>query len=86
VGVVVVVVTIMLVTSVLLVVLLVGLFQQLRVLARSLQELNAAVAPGLEAIQRGSDEAQRRLEALAEQQARIQGARPNQGAGARLRR
>jgi predicted PurR-regulated permease PerM len=85
VGVVVVVVTIMLVTSVLLVVLLVGLFRQLRVVARSLQELNAAVAPGLEAVQRGSDQAQRRLDALAELQARIQQERPNARPGARLR-
>ena len=76
----------MLVTSVLLVVLLIGLFRQLRVLVRSLFELNAAMAPKLEVIQRGSDEAQRRLDALAELQARIQQERPRGGPGARLRR
>jgi hypothetical protein len=81
----VVVVTVLLVTTVLLVVLLVGLVRQLKLMGRSLQGLNEAMAPKLEAIARGTDDARRRVDALTELQARLQGERPNRKAGARLR-
>jgi hypothetical protein len=81
----VVVVTTLLVTTVLLVVLLVGLVKQLGVVGRSLQELNESMAPKLDVITRGTDEARRRLDAITEVQAKLLAEQPNRRAGARLR-
>jgi predicted PurR-regulated permease PerM len=79
------VVTILLVTSVLLVVLLVGLVRQLQVVARSLQNLGNMLTPRLAVIQREAEEAEQRMQALAELQANLAGDQPTPEAGARLR-
>jgi hypothetical protein len=59
------------VTGVILLVLVMALLRHLRGLAGSLQELQADLVPVLEEIQRGSEEAQRRLDHMEQRSAAL---------------
>jgi uncharacterized protein YoxC len=61
------------VTAVILLILVVALLRHLRELAGSLEALQADLVPMLEEIQRGSEEAQRRLDRMEQRSAALRG-------------